>query len=92
MEQLRKLYWPLGVGLLCLALAIALGGNVGGIIFKFLAFCPAIMLIHFLRLKLLPYVDMSDMYAKSGTPERCVWIGGMFYLYCKMTETLVRAF
>jgi hypothetical protein len=96
MEQLRKLYWPLGVGSACLILALWLGVgavNIGAIIYKFLVFGFAVSLVHILRLRLLPYLDMSRIYAERGERiEAAAWIIGTFYFYCKMTETLVRAF
>jgi len=62
MNNLRRLSWPLGFLAVSLGLAWVVGisrTNLEVIIFKFLVFCPSVILVHLSRKVLFPYIDLK---------------------------------
>lgn len=60
--ELKRIGWPILVGILSLLVAFHVGisqANLETILFKFLVFCPALVLVHSSRRTLFPYIDIS---------------------------------
>lgn len=99
MEDLRRLYWPLGLGALCLVIALLVGAsyvNLGAWIFKFLLAGTALGFAHICRVKVWPYVRMGQLWERTaGNPSPvtdAAWIIGVFYFVVEIVKAVVGAF
>ena len=67
--ELKRLGGPILLGLVTLLIALLVGisqANLEVILFKFLVFCPALVLIHISRKSLFPYMDLSEAFERHG--------------------------
>lgn len=109
-RELSRLSWPTLAFLVASLVAFGIIGisraNLEVILFKFLVFCPALVLVHLSRTKLFPYIDLSSLYDET-TPQDdtddegpsdlgfalkdVAFIIGTFAYYIGMTYILVSA-
>ena len=69
MNHLKRLSWPILIFLVCVLVASRVGmsqANFEVIIFKYLIFCPSVVLVHLSRKQLFPYVDMAVVVYVAG--------------------------
>jgi hypothetical protein len=92
--ELKRLGAPVLIGLASLLLAARIGisqANLETILFKFLVFCPALMLVHITRIGLFPYMDLSEAMEREGYAnedrDRGIILAAIIY-YVGMTYVL----
>jgi hypothetical protein len=100
MNHIKRLSWPLLFGAVSLILALFVGisrTNLEVVIFKFLIFCPSLMLVHLSRKVMFPYIDLErtiDAYdedtLQDGIRDAAV-ILGVFLYYVVLTYALTQA-
>lgn len=64
--------------------------NIELVVFKFLIFCPAVLLVHAIRKTLFPYVDLKDLIDGNDCVDAATVLG-VFLFYIGMTYILVSA-
>lgn len=64
--------------------------NIELVIFKFLIFCPALLLVHVARKTMFPYVDLKDLIDGNDSTDAATVLG-VFLFYVGMTYILVSA-
>lgn len=73
-SELARLSWPVLVALLTFFIAFGIVGisqaNLEVVLFKFLVFCPALVLVHLSRRTLFPYIDLSQLIVSTALKAR----------------------
>lgn len=62
--EAKRLRWELLATVLTIAVVMIAGisrANVEAVVFKFLVFCPAVILVHLSRSALFPYIDLKSV-------------------------------
>jgi hypothetical protein len=94
-SHLKRLSWPLLVGVASLLIAGIVGisfTNIEVIIFKFLVFCPAVMLVHLTRKVLFPYIDLEELiHTADTTRASAAAVIGVFLFYVGCIYALTQA-
>jgi len=93
MNHLKRLSWPILIFLVCVLVASRVGmsqANFEVIIFKYLIFCPSVVLVHLSRKQLFPYVDMQGLIKRTDVGG-AAWTLGLFLFYTVLIYALTQA-
>ncbi len=97
-KELSRLRWELISAGACIAIAMLFGislFNLGAIVFKFMVFSLAVILVHISRQFVFPYINlMALMFGSSRQPPvaiRCTIIASTFFYYVGCVYALTQA-
>jgi len=86
LDHLKRLSWPMAFFIVAMLITVAVGislTNLEVIVFKFLVFCPAVILVHLTRKTLFPYIDLQALLEERDAMERtsAAAVFGVFMFY-----------
>ena len=98
-DHLKRLIWPIIFFAVSLLITLIVGisrTNLEVVVFKFLIFCPSVVLVHLARKTLFPYIDLEefihpwDRHESHATRDAAV-ILGVFLFYVVLIYALTQA-
>ena len=90
----KRLLWPVLFGAAAWVLGATVGisrGNMEVVLFKFMIFCPSVVLVHLTRKTLFPYIDLEQLIYGEKNHQFGAAVLGIFLFYTILIYALTQA-